>query len=113
MIFLLIPEININVYSISKMKKKIIHTAILGKFVEVDAFLKGSGSGYGKRKSKWIQIRSNVVVPGESGSATLMKILNSCFFFRHREPVYSVAFSPDGKFLASGSFDKVRLVSPI
>ena len=25
---------------------------------------------------------------------------------KHADPVYSIAFSPDGKFLASGSFDK-------
>jgi len=32
----------------------------------------------------------------------------SCFqtLTRHKEPVYSVAFSPDSKLLASGSFDK-------
>lgn len=30
----------------------------------------------------------------------------NCVLNRHVEPVYSVAFSPDGRLLASGSFDK-------
>ena len=37
--------------------------------------------------------------------ATSMTLLTS-IMSRHKEPVYSVAFSPCGKFLASGSFDK-------
>ncbi len=30
------------------------------------------------------------------------------FDFRHKEPVYSVAFSPDGKFLASGKLQRLK-----